>query len=407
MFLNCPAYYQSVGTRHPLERTRHPLESFSQFTGPSIPLRVSPSSETRSWSMIEEATRRERLVRLLELVPDHRLTDKQLDEVINDEPKQQIDRLIRGSLHPKVAPTDAEYADDRENIKSLTKAQLKVLYLALARFLSGEKTVEEELDPACRFFQKRASEATSEEDWKKVLYLKIQIAEEREHREAFEAYQQHVIRPHNEELKDPRVDSYLSTRGFTSIPFRVLFDQLLPRTLKFLDNVKADTVPGKLALISAFLIYHGFAESVIARTAYHGFFIALGERTVGAKTLPPQLSTLLKIFGVIAKDEQRHVGFGMDVLRETLRKGSLSARFAYTSWACLNIAALSVVTAGIVGAVFCDGITYNRKSGFSIFPFPLRVRDLAGQAWANTSKLLEAVLPPLLTKGLGKIAGES
>lgn len=396
-----------------IAKQKNPLNSggCAPFTADKPhPLASCVSTTGLSFCRVEGSTIPEqdpRLARLNQLIPNHGLSPDRLREILAESQPTQIGRLIRGSLHPGVVINREEYAVDRELIKDLSNAQLKVLYLALARFLSGEGTVERELEPALKYFQRREAQGVHGDsvgdDWKKALYLEIQIAEEREHRKAFEDYIRNVIHPHNREGNHQDLErNYLSTKGASSFPFRFMFDSLLPRVLNLLGKVEPDTVNGKLALISAFVIYHGFAESIIARTAYEGFHIALGGEELSGVKQHDKLPTLLKVFGGIAKDEERHVKFGMDVLREELGKGYILNRFAYTGWACFNIAGLSLVTAGIVAAVFLDGIGRDKGTGYRmyrIFPFKLSVGDLAGEAWKNTGKLLSAVLPPVVVNG--------
>jgi hypothetical protein len=300
--------------------------------------------------------------RLQELAPNSEFREADLQQCQRNSPA--IWRLVEVSLQrASVNFTDQELEGERARVHQLKDEQIGVLMRAVARFTVGEKIVEDELSPLLNFYKKRGQDA----DCAHALYITIQQAEEKIHAEFFKRYSEVVFGASGDSVQDARMQTlcreFLNTDDDYSKPFRKFFTESLPSILKKAET-SANSKNSTLAEISALACYHGFAEGVIAETAYFGFQKALGARDGTEEILP----TILKGIDMIKDHESTHIAFGILRLREILDRPLIS-RVALSGWLAVRGAFHLPAVIGIVRAV------HREHPGE--FPFPLDKAELA------------------------------
>ncbi|WP_378730476.1 ribonucleotide-diphosphate reductase subunit beta [Nocardia brasiliensis] len=212
------------------------------------------------------------------------------------------DRDISG----RVAPLDLYYRWESQHwqISSLTIAQDRPDWAALPgflreellhtvfRFAAGELAVTQTLAPIAH--------AAPTEDYQ--IYLSTQIADEARHALFFRTYVDSLravgIAP-----------SVIDREGDETVSVGDLFEQSL-RTIT--DQVRAD--PDDLARwYEAIVVYHLLIEGTVAMTGLHSLLRTIREHG-GFAALREGLTN-------VARDESRHVNFGVLALRDGIRAG--------------------------------------------------------------------------------------
>jgi ribonucleoside-diphosphate reductase beta chain len=161
-------------------------------------------------------------------------------------------------------------------------------------FFIGEQKVAEELGPIMRA-------APTEEQ---RIFLCTQIADEARHVRFFERFYSEVGVLESEDLA-----AMLSeTSEHLNPNFGRLFDEMLKQRTDRLAVEPEDTE----ALVEAVTLYHMVIEGMLALTGQH-FIIEYNER-VG--TLP----AFVEGFSNVARDEHRHIAFGVRFLTDCVRE---------------------------------------------------------------------------------------
>jgi len=165
----------------------------------------------------------------------------------------------------------------------------------LSSFFIGEQKVADELGPIMR--------AAPREDQR--IFLSTQIADEARHVQFFDRFFSEVgVLEETTELSQ-RLEAL---QEHVNESFDMLFDELLKERV---DRLAAE--PGdRKALIEAITLYHMVIEGMLALTGQH-FIIDYNER-VG--TLPG----FVEGFSNVARDEHRHIAFGVRFLSDQVRE---------------------------------------------------------------------------------------
>jgi ribonucleoside-diphosphate reductase beta chain len=169
----------------------------------------------------------------------------------------------------------------------------------LSGFFLGEQRVAQELGPMMRA-------APSEEA---RLFLATQIADEARHVAFFDRFYAEVGVMRADSL-DERIDVLEQRRG---TGFTRWFDEALASRV---DRLAADPNDTE-AMVEAVTIYHLLIEGTVAVSTQH--FILDRLETEGV------LPAFTTGFNNVARDEHRHVAFGMRFLRDAVRDGHTPA----------------------------------------------------------------------------------
>jgi len=163
------------------------------------------------------------------------------------------------------------------------------------RFFLGEAAVTETLAPLAH--------TAPDPEWQ--LYLCTQLADEARHTMFFTRYLAAV----GERDGDGDLSSYLRRR-WDAAPAH--FSQLLDQQLHEVTGRLA-TNPDEASWFGAVTLYHLVVEGVLAVTGQRRLLDIVRDR--------PGLATLRAGVLNIARDESRHIGFGVGALREGVRRG--------------------------------------------------------------------------------------
>jgi ribonucleoside-diphosphate reductase beta chain len=165
----------------------------------------------------------------------------------------------------------------------------------LSSFFIGEQKVADELGPIMRA-------APTEEQ---RIFLSTQIADEARHVRFFDRFFREVgVLEGADELAQrlEALDQHLNDA------FRNLFDDLLRARVDRLAQEPGD----RDAMIEAITLYHMVIEGMLALTGQH-YIIDYNERM---GTLPG----FVEGFSLVARDEHRHIAFGVRFLAECVRE---------------------------------------------------------------------------------------
>jgi ribonucleoside-diphosphate reductase beta chain len=199
--------------------------------------------------------------------------------------------------------------EDREGLLDYepTAEEFEELRTAIARFGAGEEAVTEDLMPLALVL----------EDINDQMFLSSQIYEEGKHTQFFDRYWRNVINPVAEELGH-EVTNPTDQRYFND-DYIALFDKTEDAMETLLED---DTVENR---VTAYCHYHLTVESVLAQTGYYGFqsvFSDTGSDEV-ALTDFPNADGIVNGIMKIRSDEGRHVGFGMNKVRNYVQSGEV------------------------------------------------------------------------------------
>jgi ribonucleoside-diphosphate reductase beta chain len=165
----------------------------------------------------------------------------------------------------------------------------------LSAFFIGEQRVTDELGPIMR--------AAPTEDQR--IFLSTQIADEARHVRFFDRFYSEVG---VYEGGDGVADRLKQTQEHLNPAFVRLFDEMLKSKVDRLAAEPADTE----RLVEAITLYHMIIEGVLALTGQH-FIIDYNERE---GTLP----AFVEGFTKVARDEHRHIAFGVRFLTDMARE---------------------------------------------------------------------------------------
>jgi ribonucleoside-diphosphate reductase beta chain len=165
----------------------------------------------------------------------------------------------------------------------------------LSSFFIGEQKVADELGPIMRAAPEEAQR----------IFLCTQIADEARHVRFFDRFFSEVgVLEDTDELPQrlEALDQHINDS------FRTLFDDLLKHRVDRLAEEPGD----RDALVEAVTLYHMVIEGMLALTGQH-FIIEYNER-IG--TLPG----FVEGFSNVARDEHRHIAFGVRFLTDCVRE---------------------------------------------------------------------------------------
>ena len=165
----------------------------------------------------------------------------------------------------------------------------------LSAFFIGEQRVADELGPIMRA-------APTEEQ---RIFLSTQIADEARHVRFFDRFYAEVGVL---EGTDGLADRLRATEQHVNDSFHELFDDLLKRRVDRLAANPDDTG----ALVETITLYHMVIEGVLALTGQH--FI------IDYNTQQGTLPAFVEGFGNVARDEHRHIAFGVRFLTDMARE---------------------------------------------------------------------------------------
>ncbi len=165
----------------------------------------------------------------------------------------------------------------------------------LSSFFIGEQRVTDELGPIMR--------AAPTEDQR--IFLSTQIADEARHVRFFDRFYSEVG---VYEGGDGVADRLRQTEEHLNPAFKELFDSMLRSRVDRLAAEPEDTE----RLVEAITLYHMIIEGVLALTGQH-FIIDYNERE---GTLPGFVEGFTKV----ARDEHRHIAFGVRFLTDMARE---------------------------------------------------------------------------------------
>jgi ribonucleoside-diphosphate reductase beta chain len=165
----------------------------------------------------------------------------------------------------------------------------------LSAFFIGEQRVADELGPIMRA-------APTEEQ---RIFLSTQIADEARHVRFFDRFYSEVGVL---EGTDGLADRLQATQEHVNDSFHQLFDDLLKTRVDHLAAEPEDT----RALVETITLYHMIIEGVLALTGQH-FIIDYNTRQ---DTLP----AFVEGFQKVARDEHRHIAFGVRFLTDMARQ---------------------------------------------------------------------------------------
>jgi ribonucleoside-diphosphate reductase beta chain len=165
----------------------------------------------------------------------------------------------------------------------------------LSAFFIGEQRVTDELGPIMR--------AAPTEDQR--IFLSTQIADEARHVRFFDRFYSEVG---VYEGADGVADRLRQTEEHLNPAFKELFESLLKSRVDRLAAEPEDTE----RLVEAITLYHMVIEGVLALTGQH-FIIDYNERE---GTLP----AFVEGFTKVARDEHRHIAFGVRFLTDMARE---------------------------------------------------------------------------------------
>lgn len=188
-------------------------------------------------------------------------------------------RLWRNATRTVWVPEQIDFRRDRQEWLGLADHRQERVRRLCSLFHIGERAVTMHLLP---LLQVVASEGRLEEE----MYLTSFLWEEAKHVDLFDRFFAEVARDHG----DPRRYSYER--------YQRIVEQELEAALTRLHDDRSPE-----AQVRAAATYNIVVEGIMAETGYHVFRRML----VGYRTLPG----MQRAIGLIAKDESRHVAFGV------------------------------------------------------------------------------------------------
>ncbi len=183
-------------------------------------------------------------------------------------------------------PQDLDFAQDRRDWASLSKAQQNVLLHLSALFVGGEEAVTLDLAPLLLY----VSQAGRYDD---AIYVATWTFEEAKHTEFFDRFHREVVG----EVPELTL--------FHTSSWRQIFHQALPQAMSALQ-----TDPSPATEVRALGTYNLIVEGVLAETGYRAY-----KEVLEKENLMPGLRNGL---GHVQADEGRHIAFGLHNLSRLL-----------------------------------------------------------------------------------------
>jgi ribonucleoside-diphosphate reductase beta chain len=185
---------------------------------------------------------------------------------------------------------ELDFTRDREDWQRMDAEEREARMYGLSAFFIGEQRVTDELGPIMR--------ACPTEEQR--IFLSTQIADEARHVRFFDRFYSEVGVYDAEDL----AQRIAATEEHLNEGFGELFDELLRSRVDRLAREPEDLEQ----LVEAVTLYHMIIEGVLALTGQH-FIIDYNERE---GTLP----AFVEGFQKVARDEHRHIAFGVRFLTD-------------------------------------------------------------------------------------------
>jgi len=205
-------------------------------------------------------------------------------------------------------PQEDLEADRRKLIEDEpTEAEFDELRTVLALFGAGEEAVTEDLMPL----------GLALDDINKQMFVSSQIYEEAKHTQFFDRYWREVVNPVAEEL------GYEVTKPTDQRYYGQDYIDLFDKNEAAMELLIDEDTPENRA--KAYCHYHLVIESVLAQTGYYGFTSAFSDAGSDEVALQewPDMHGIVNGITKIRSDEGRHVGFGMNKVRELVQSGQV------------------------------------------------------------------------------------
>ncbi|MFD1512357.1 ribonucleotide-diphosphate reductase subunit beta [Halomarina rubra] len=211
-------------------------------------------------------------------------------------------RYYRNAVERHWDPDDIDLSEDVAGVLAMAEEDPEYLdqfRAAVAKFGAGEQAVTEDLAPL----------AVVLDDPEAQMFVTTQLYEEAKHADFFDRYWREVIHAAEEDLGVEHT-SPMDPRWFNEG-----YDDLFERNDAAMQRLLTDDTPENRA--EAFCHYHLTVEGILAQTGYYGLQRAYGPDNEEL----PHLPGLVEGLNYIRRDEGRHVGFGMTMLKELVTEG--------------------------------------------------------------------------------------
>src|SRR5215469_16080442 len=244
------------------------------------------------------------IVRRVEDAPLQDLLRVSIDEVQVQmdsylDPEMDSSSLYRRWEKQQWAVADLDFTPDRQQWSTLDEGERQAVRRTMILFFIGEQAVTDTLSPILH--------AAPYEDER--IFLATQIADEARHTVFFQRFFDEVLEVHGGLRDALAVVGPEATRGFR----RIFETDLIDAT----EAVRRDPADVR-SWVEAVVTYHLVIEGYLALTGQRAllqFFRAVG--------LMPGFTAG---FTAVARDESRHIGFGVLALRRRLREDPELAR---------------------------------------------------------------------------------
>jgi ribonucleoside-diphosphate reductase beta chain len=207
-------------------------------------------------------------------------------------------RYYRNAVERHWDPYEIELSEDRDRLASFEfedgEEGFEYFRQTLALFGAGEEEVTEDLAPL-------AAALDGIED---QMFVTTQMYEEAKHADFFDRYWREVVNP-VEEARGYEVTSPTDDRFFPEN-----YDSLFESNEEAMGRLLDDDTPENR--VKAHANYHLTIEGILAQTAYYAIHQNFGEDIEDY----PHLPGLVEGFSNIRSDEGRHVGFGMQKIKQ-------------------------------------------------------------------------------------------
>jgi len=226
------------------------------------------------------------------------------------DPESFAQGYFKNAVYRHWDPYDIEgLAGDTERFLEVepTEAEFEEFRTAVSRFGAGEEAVTEDLMPLALVL----------EDINDQMFISSQIYEEGKHTQFFDRYWREVIDPVADEL------GYEQTAPTDQRYFNDHYVALFDKTEAAMERLLEEDTPTNRA--KAYCHYHLTVESVLAQTGYYGFTSAFSDAGSDEVALQewPDMHGIVNGITKIRSDEGRHVGFGMNKVRELVQSGQV------------------------------------------------------------------------------------
>lgn len=186
-----------------------------------------------------------------------------------------------------------------------TQAEFEAFRSFIAEFGGGEEAVVDDLMPV----------ALTVDSLNDEMFLTTQLYEEAKHLEFWERYWNEVLNPAGEALGYGK--TYPTDDAYISDSYMSLFLANERRTHRLMEE--GGNTPENLA--KAVCTYHLVMEGVAAQTGYYTLSMLFGEKDEGvARREQPTLKGLVQGVDYIRSDEGRHVGWGVNKVKELVEE---------------------------------------------------------------------------------------